>query len=142
MVQCSCNGSLEWNTTGSKQCPLKMSLFELELNCFVCKLDKVFRITSFLTLFAIFFFLIDMKKEKQVNFILWHFGTTIRTVYKDLEQMINLDCDLSDIPPCQNMSQGRFMVGAGHESRLMRSRCKNTWPCRQSTNGAPQAPSN
>ena len=41
-----------------------------------------------------------------------------------------LFCDLSHISPCQNMVQGCFMVGAAHKSRLMRSRCKNTWPCR------------
>ena len=34
--------------------------------------------------------------------------------------------DLSDIPLCQNMAQGRFSVGAAHESRLVRSRYKDT----------------
>ena len=50
--------------------------------------------------------------------------------------------DLSDIPQCQNMAQGRFMVGTTHESRLMRDKCKNTWSRRHSPNEAPQAPSN
>ena len=35
-----------------------------------------------------------------------------------------LDNDLPDISPCQNMTQGRFMVGAAHELIFMRSRCK------------------
>ena len=29
----------------------------------------------------------------------------------------NKNYDLADIPPCQNMAQGRFMVGAAHELR-------------------------
>ena len=34
------------------------------------------------------------------------------------------NCDLSDIPPYQNMAQGRFIVEAVHESRLMCSSYK------------------
>ena len=30
--------------------------------------------------------------------------------------------DSSDIPPCQSVAQGRFMVGAAHKSKLMRDR--------------------
>ena len=44
---------------------------------------------------------------------------------------------LSDILPCQNMAQGRFMVRAAHELRLMLGKCKNTWTRRHSPNGAP-----
>ena len=45
-------------------------------------------------------------------------------------------------PPSQNMAQSHFMLGNVHESRLMRSRCKNSWPHRHSLLVAPQAPSN
>ena len=48
---------------------------------------------------------------------------------------------LSDIPLRQNMVQGRFIMGAIHESRLMSGRCKNSWP-RHFPFGLPHAPSN
>ena len=46
------------------------------------------------------------------------------------------------IPPCQNMARGCFMVGTAHESRLIRSRCKDSWLRRHSYFGVPQASSN
>ena len=48
-------------------------------------------------------------------------------------------CGLSNISLCQNMAQDRFMVMAAHESRLLGSRCKNSWLRRNYPNGAPQA---
>ena len=50
--------------------------------------------------------------------------------------------DLSDIPPCQNMAQDRFMEGTTHESKLIRGRGKNSWPLQHSSLGAPQTTSN
>ena len=43
--------------------------------------------------------------------------------------------NLCDIPQCQNMTQGRSMVWAAHESRLKCGRCKNYWPRRHSPVG-------
>ena len=51
-------------------------------------------------------------------------------------------CDLSDIPPSQNIAQGRFMVGAAHELRLIRCRCKKSWPRRHPPFRMSQEPSN
>ena len=51
------------------------------------------------------------------------------------------NCDLSDIPLCQNIAWGHFMAGIVDESRLMCSRCKNSLSCRHFYFGAPHAPS-
>ena len=61
-------------------------------------------------------------------------------VYTGITSLGN--CNLFDIPPCQNMVQGHYIVGTTYKSRLMHSRCKNTWPRQHSPNGLPQAPSN
>ena len=50
-----------------------------------------------------------------------------------------MNCDLSDITPCQNMVQHYFMVGAAHKLRLVHNRCRNSWPLKYSSNGVPQA---
>ena len=49
--------------------------------------------------------------------------------------------NLTDILPCYDMVQGHFIVGAAHESKLVRCRCKNSWLRRHSPFGARQAPS-
>ena len=54
--------------------------------------------------------------EEEQNVIM---GTS-RNVVGILDK--KLECNLSDIPTCQNMAHGRFIVGAAHKSRLMRSR--------------------
>ena len=41
-----------------------------------------------------------------------------------------------------HMVKGRFMMGPTHESRLMRGRLKNSWPCRHFSFWVPQTPSN
>ena len=43
---------------------------------------------------------------------------------------------LTDVSLCQNMAQSRFIMGAAHESKLTRGRCKNP------SLGAPQSPNN
>ena len=50
--------------------------------------------------------------------------------------------DLSNIPTCQSVEQGRFMAEAAHESRLMHSRWKDSLPRRHSPDGTLQVPSN
>ena len=80
-------------------------------------------------------------------------GPDIRKLIKDNEiaDLMNglelcswtsfVDCNLSDIPPSQNLAQGHFMVWATHEFRHMHDRCKSFWHHQHSHFGTPQAPS-
>ena len=47
--------------------------------------------------------------------------------------------DLFDVPPCQNMVRGHFMMGAVHKSKLTCGKCRSSRLSSHSPFGVPQA---
>ena len=95
----------------------------LRANLTCCQFDWTVILPSHLSIFSD-----EVGGLATISVLVWTYLTLTGPQWVHIHLMqAKSSCDLSDVTPCQNMTQGHFMMGVTNKLRLMCNRWKIFW---------------